>query len=202
MNTIFCPKSPKLWRSVISVLLAAFISSAGLAQKPSTQPSDLPQMLATERGPIAIDTPKGWSRATGPGLAYFLRDGTDSNTAEAWIYVSAAPIGTNEEYRDFNSYIQYDITTFKDKYKNGTVQSEQPILLPLAKARVRAYTFESGEKSNAYEQIIYIEEAHRVLILVLSARNSYAFTRSMTDFFDFARTYRGSVKAGAEEKKP
>jgi hypothetical protein len=199
-NTILRSKSFE-WRAVLGLLFAVFISSLCVAQKPSADLSALPQ-LTTRLGSIAIDTPKGWSRASGPGLAIFLPDGKDSDNAEAWIYISSAPIGPKEEYRNFNSYIQYDTTAFRDKYKNGTVRIEPSMLLPSAKTRARIFTFESGEWRNAYEQIVYIEEAHRVLILALSAKNSTAFVQSIPAFREFVKSYRGSANLRATEKKP
>jgi hypothetical protein len=200
LNMIFWSKSFE-WRAVLGLLFALFVSSLCVGQKPSADPSALPQ-LETRLGPIAIDTPKGWSRATGPGLAIFLREGTNPDTADAWIYISSAPIGPKEEYRNLNSYIQYDVTAFRDKYKNGTVQKEQPMLLPPAKTRARIYTFESTEWRNAYEQVVYIEEAHRVLVLTLSAKTSNAFLQSMAAFREFVQSYRGSANPGAVAKKP
>lgn len=188
-------------RAVLGLLFAVFISSLCVAQKLSADPSALPQ-LTTRQGSIAIDTPKGWTRASGPGLAIFLPDGKDSDTADAWIYISSVPIGPKEEYRDFNSYIQSDATAFRDKYKNSTVRNEQSILLPPARTRARIYTFESGEWSNAYEQIVYIEEAHRVLVLAMSAKNSNAFVQSMPAFREFVKSYRGRADIPADKKKP
>jgi hypothetical protein len=185
------------WKSgglrVVAGLMVAVIVS-GLCAAQTSETDGIP----TKDGVIQMTIPKGWSRVGGPGLAFFLRNGMDSNTANAWIYISSAPIGPNEEYRNFNSYVDYDVTTFRDKYKAGTVQKEQPLYLAKAKTRARVYTFESGERSNAHERIIYIEEPHRVLILVLSARNFEAFDSSMQSFLDFATSYRGPTT----EKKP
>jgi hypothetical protein len=179
-------------RVVAGLMVAVIVSGLCVAQTSETDG------VSTKDGVIQITIPKGWARVGGPGLAFFLRKGTDSNTANAWIYISSAPIGPNEEYRSFNAYVDYDVTTFKDKYKAGTVQKEQPLFLAKAKTRARVYTFESGERSNAHERIIYIEEPHRVLILVLSARSFEAFDSSLPAFLDFAASYRGT----ANEKKP
>jgi hypothetical protein len=192
MNMILKLKSGGL-RRMAAVLMFA-VAFSGLCAAQTSETDGIP----TKEGVIPITIPKGWSRVNGPGLAFFLRNGTNSNTANAWIYISSAPIGPKEEYRDFNSYVQYDVTTYKDKYKAGTVQKEQPMFLARAKKLARVFTFESGEKSNAHERIIYIEEPHRALILVLSARNFEAFDASLPAFLDFAASYRGT----ADEKKP
>jgi hypothetical protein len=69
------------------LILPAIPSVASLAQKAS-QVSDLPEMLATQQGFLAISTPKGWVRTDGPGLAYFVPQVQSNGDPSVWIYIS------------------------------------------------------------------------------------------------------------------
>jgi hypothetical protein len=157
-------------------------------------------MLVTTGGFLAIDTPKGWFRTDGPGLAYFLREGDDRKTADVWIYISAAPVGPKEDDKDMQAFIHSDIAGFKKRFKSGIVQEEAPMDLPQMKIRVPVYTFQSTEKNNSFEEIIYVPENGRVLILALSGRDKDAFAKSVHDFQAFAKSYRGSIiESGAKQ---
>jgi hypothetical protein len=179
---------------VSTTLFLAFVSSIpGLAQTPSAQSQDFHEMLVTAGGFIAIDTPKGWVRGEGPGLAYFVHKGDSRGTALVWIYISSAPVGPEEEAKNVSDYIATDIAGFKQHFKSGSVSKDAPIDLPNMKTRAPVYTFLSGEKANAFEQVIYIAENSRVLILALSAKQKDAFDNSMKEFREFAQSYRGSI---------
>lgn len=150
-------------------------------------------MILTSEGLLAIETPKGWVQTEGPGLAFFLRRGENRKIADAWIYINSAPMGPNEDAKDLRAYIQSDIAGFKERFKSGVVREEAAIDLPLAKTAVPVYTFESTEEHNSFEEIIYIPENGRVLLLVLSAKNKDAFAKSLQDFRAFAKSYGGSI---------
>jgi len=114
MSMILKCKSGGL-RVVAGLMVAVIVSGLCAAQTSETDG------IPTKDGVIQMTIPKGWSRVGGPGLAFFLRNGMDSNTANAWIYISSAPIGPNEEYRNFNSYVDYDVTTFRQvQGRHGT----------------------------------------------------------------------------------
>ncbi|HYT21679.1 MAG TPA: hypothetical protein VEW05_15810, partial [Candidatus Polarisedimenticolia bacterium] len=108
-----------------------------------------------------INSPKGWVRADGPGLAYFVPPKKEKGQTPVWIYISSAPIGPNDEEKDLKSYIDSDKAAFKQRFKNGVVQEEIPLGLPLAKLQAPVLTFRSGEKRNTVEQVVYIGEATR-----------------------------------------
>ncbi len=182
-------------------MLALSLTLSSNAQQPATASSEPHQMLVTKAGFLAIDTPKGWVQREGPGLAFFLPEGIKSKDAQVWMYISAAPIGPNEEDKDSNSYIQSDISEFKKRFKNATVTKEEPLVLPEVKQTVSVYTFQSGETHNAYEQIIYIQDVGRDWLLALSANNSDSFQRSKQAFYEFAKSYRGSILMGSAEDK-
>ncbi|HEX8924216.1 MAG TPA: hypothetical protein VF786_00410, partial [Terriglobales bacterium] len=76
------------------------------------------------------------------------------------------------------------------------------LTLPHAKAEVPVYTFQSGDAQNGFEQIIYIPENGRALILALSAENSEALERTLPVFREFARSYRGSINVDCQDKTP
>jgi hypothetical protein len=157
-------------------------------------------MLITEQGFLAIDTPKGWVRADGPGLAYFVPQAEGNRKPSVWIYISSAPVGPNEESKDMKAYIESDVASFKERFKNGVIQEEAPLDLPHAKVRVPVYTFQSGEKRNTVEQVVYIAEINRVLTLVLSAREKPAFEKALPAFRDFVKSYRGSITPTSNPK--
>jgi hypothetical protein len=79
---------------------------------------------------------------------------------------------------------------------NAVVRKEEDIMLPEMKQQAFVYTFQSGEANNSFEQVIYIADAGRVLVLTLSAKNSDAFAKSTKIFCAFAQSYRGSIQMG------
>lgn len=101
-----------------------------------------------------------------------------------------------------DSYIQSDISGFKQHFKNATVRKEEALFLPEVKQQAVVYTFESGEEDNAFEQVIYIQDAGRVLIFDMTAKNSDALTRTIQIFHEFAKSYRGSIQMGSPDEKP
>jgi hypothetical protein len=169
-----------------------FFDTASPGQKPPGS-SDPPEMLVTEQGFLAIDTPRGWVRSDGPGFAFFIPSTRSKKQTQVWIYISSAPIGPKEEAKDLKSYIESDIASFKQKFKLGLVQGEPALSLPNAKLEAIVYTFRSGEKHNTVEQVIYVAESNRVLTLVLSAREESAFEGALPVFREFAKSYRGSI---------
>lgn len=156
----------------------------------STEP---PEMLVTDQGFLAINTPKGWIRSEGPGLAYFIRKTDKTVSPSVWSYISSAPIGPDQEAKDAAAYVQSDIADFKARFRAGTVQEEEPITLPRMNTRAPVYTFRSGEKQNTIERVAYIGETSRVLTLVLSAKETTSFERTLPAFHDFVRSYGGSI---------
>jgi len=186
------------------LLLTNFVclAFAALPQE-STKSSETAEMLLTEQGFLAINSPKGWVRTAGPGLAYFVPPQKEKVQSLVWIYISSAPIGPNEEEKDLRSYMDSDKAAFRQRFKNGVVQEEIPLSLPLAKLQAPVLTFRSGEKKNTVEQVVYIGEATRVLTLVLSAREQAAFEKALPTFRDFAKSYRGSITlAPANDSRP
>ena len=76
---------------------------------------------------------------------------------------------------------------------NGVVRTELSLPLPNANIQAPVLTFESGEKKNAVEQVIYIQDVGRVLTLVLSAKRKSEFEKALPLFRDFAKSYRGGI---------
>jgi hypothetical protein len=56
------------------------------------------------------------------------------------------------------------------------------------------YSFRSGETHNAFEQVVYIGDAGRVVLLTLSARDLAAFDRTLALFRRFASSWGGSIQ--------
>jgi hypothetical protein len=181
-------------------VLFLIIGCSSLLGQKTSEPIQPPEMLLTEQGFLAINTPKGWIRSEGPGLAYFIRKQDKAEKPPVWIYVSSAPIGPHEEAKNANVYIQSDIMAFRARFKGGTVREEKPLNLPKTNTRTAVYTFRSGEKRNSVEQVVYIEEVNRVLTLVLSARETPAFEQSLSAFRDFVESYGGSIVPTANSK--
>ncbi len=181
---------------VAVLLLAPIIVSTCRAQqqKPTTdETNQLHEMLATPNGFLAIDSPKNWIREEAPTLAFFVPPGTTQETAPVWIYISSAPIGSEGNPKNIQEYIASDIAGFRKQFKAGIVHPEAPINLPAAKRQALVYNFQSGEAPNAFEEIVYVGEANRVLILVLSAKTKDAFNKARSDFRSFVESYRGSI---------
>jgi hypothetical protein len=150
-------------------------------------------MLLTQQGMLAIDSPNGWVRADGPGLAYFVPKAGTTAANNVFIYISSAPIGPTEDTKNLKEYVESDIAGFKHRFKSGVITEETPIDLPFAKSKAPAYTFCSAEVNNAFEKIVYIAEKNRVLILALSAKKKDAFDESQSVFRQFVQSYRGSL---------
>ena len=158
------------------------------------------EMQVIDGGFLAIDTPKGWERVEGPGLACFVAKGASVTDASALIYISGAPIGEKESAKNRKEYIQSDIDEFKQRFPDGIVREVEPLELPKTKARVPVVYFESKHQHNAFEQVVYLEEQNRVLTLVLSAKNRQAFEKGLPPFKAFAKSYSGSVTVVSDPK--
>jgi hypothetical protein len=182
----------RILSAVLLLTSGATITTALLAQQP-TETSKPPEMLMTEQGFLAIDSPKGWVRTAGPGLARFVPPPQDQGQPLVWIYISSAAVVPNEEGKDLKAYIGSNTAGCKRRFKNGEVQREAPLRLPRVKLDVPVRTFRSNEKRNTAEQVVYVAEATRVLTLVLSAREPSAFAKALPTFRDLARSYRGSI---------
>ncbi|HZV59763.1 MAG TPA: hypothetical protein VFF42_05440 [Candidatus Eremiobacteraceae bacterium] len=177
-----------------ALLLMNFVclTAVPLAQE-SAKSSEPAEMQMTAEGFLAINSPLGWVRADGPGLAYFVPPQENRGQPLVWIYISGARIGPKEEAKDLKSYIDSDKAGFKRRFKNGIVQEETPLSLPQVKQQAPVVTFRSGQRENAIEQVVYVGEATRVLTFVLSARDQAAFEKALPTFRDFAKSYRGSI---------
>ena len=196
------PSLPMLWLSILALPIALAIFSPIFGQDQASKPSKTPEMLISAEGLLAIETPKGWFRTDGPGLAFFLRKGDNKQTTKVWIYINSGPVGPKAEARDMNSYIDSDIAGFKERFAKGSVQKESPLELPIAKMQAPVFTFRSNEAHNPFEQVVYIPESGRVLMLVLSAKTKDALTQALPSFEEFAKSYRGSIILGSQEKRP
>jgi hypothetical protein len=152
-----------------------------------------PEMLVTEEGFLAIDTPRGWQRTEGPGLAYFVPPTAKDEKPLVWIYISAESVGEKEQSKDMKAYIESDKANFRQRFKNGVTRDETPLQMTHAKLQATVVTFRSGEVRNAVEQVAYIGEDNRVLTLVLSASENSAFEKALPVFREFVSSYRGSI---------
>jgi hypothetical protein len=178
---------------LIALAPARSIAQSAPTQQKSPASKDPAEMIVTQEGFVAIDTPKGWVRSEGPGLAFFVHDGDNRATASTWIYMNSSPIGPNEDAKNFAEYIQSDVSAFKQRFEKGSVQDEGTLELPRVKSRAPIYLFRGSEEHNAFEEVVYIEENGRVLILVLDGKNASAFEKSKPDFLNFAKSYGGSI---------
>jgi hypothetical protein len=97
-------------------------AAACAAQSGPTDRSNPHEMILAPDAFVAIDTPKGWVRSEGPGLAYFLREGDKPRRADVCIYVDYSDIGRHAKDKDMNSFINSDIAAFKHRFKNGAAQ--------------------------------------------------------------------------------
>ncbi len=189
----------------VSAAAATFVLAAAMlpfpvvctAQNPNSNSNEPRGMVATAAGFVALDTPKGWVQADGPGLAFFLPEGTDPRNAEAWVVLDASPIGPKEDDRDLHSAIQSDIDGFKRRFPKAIVRAEEPLVLPRVKQKAENYSFESGEEHNAFEQTAYIGDLGRVWIVTLSAKNAAALSRSLPAFHQLVQSYGGSIQMGS-----
>jgi hypothetical protein len=202
MNSVSLKISGKVGLVLIGAMLTLWVPCLCTAQKPTENSSEMHEMLVTPAGFLAIDTPKGWEKCEGPGLAFFLPKGFAREKSDVWIYINFAPIGPNEEDKDMDSYIQSDIAGFKHQFKNAIVTKEEDLLLSQVNQHAPVYSFQSGDAENSFEQVIYIEDVGRVLVLDLTAKNASAFKRTLQLFHEFAKSYRGSIQMGSPSDKP
>jgi len=186
---------------LIGLSFAPSFCSPACGQTKPEKSDELPEMQITEGGFLAFDTPKGWERVEGPGLACFVPKDVPVEDAAVWIYISGAPIGEKESAKNRAEYIQSDIAEFRKRFADGIVREEDSLELPKAKTKVPVVHFESNDpKHNSFEEVIYIEEQNRVLMLVLSAKNAEAFEKTLPIFRDFARSYGGSITMVPDSK--
>jgi hypothetical protein len=180
-----------------TAMLAA--SQLSATQKPADSTSEPHRMIMTQAGFLALDPPKGWTQSDGPGLAFFLPDGVKARDAQAWMVISAAPVGPKADDKDADAFIQSDIAGFKHAYPKGIVKPDASIDLPVAKQKARVYAFESGEKRNVFELVAYIEDSQKVWTITLSANSAEALAQSKPALVAFAASYRGSIQMGSPE---
>src|SRR5580693_149083 len=88
------------WRlralSTAGLIVSSFVPllcSSTYAQAKPEKSDERAEMQIIEGGFLAIDTPKGWERVEGSGLACFVTKGASVMDAAALIYISGAPIG-------------------------------------------------------------------------------------------------------------
>ena len=156
----------------------------------------------TRDGLLAINTPKGWvQQSQGPGLAFFVPAGVEPGDPEVWIYISSNPVGPAEDPKDLEAFIQADIAGFKEHFKHGQVRAEEAQDLPIAKQKAPMYSFQSGESDNAFEQVVYLDDGQRVLILTLSAKSSRALEGAQQVFREFAQSYGGSIQMDSPKQE-
>jgi hypothetical protein len=180
-------------------IIGCLLMATGVpAQNQSHRTSEPHEIQLTGQGLVVLDTPKGWQRSEGPGIATFVKKGARLGKADVWIYVSGSPTGPSEEVKSRDEYIESDVADFRARFKNGTVKIEEPLPLPKSKTSVPVRTFESAESHNAFEQVVYIAEPTRVLTLVLSAKTRKAYTASLPVFHEFAQSYNGSIVASPD----
>jgi hypothetical protein len=173
------------------------VSQLSMGQKPVDSSEEPHGMIATQAGFLALDTPKGWTQSDGPGLAFFLPDGVKARDAQAWMVISAAPVGPTADDKNVDAFIQSDIAGFKHAYPKGTVKPDARIDLPVAKQKAKAYEFESGGTHNAFELVVYIEDFKKVWTITLSAKSADALAQSKPALVSFAASYRGSIQMGS-----
>ena len=185
-------------RASFLVLFVVCTSPAFLrAQQKAADSPAPPEIIATDDGLLALTTPKGWIRADGAGAAYFVPEASGQNP-RVCIYIASAPISSKAGAKDLQTYIESDISNFNSKYKNAIVRREQPLELPQMQLRASVITFRSGEKTNSFEQVIYIPDVGRVWTLVLSAKEEPLFTSSLAVFHEFAQSYRGTISVSPD----
>jgi hypothetical protein len=165
------------------------------AQATSGDDKSIHEMLLTEAGLLAFDSPNDWERSEGPGFACFVPKSSDARRSTARIYISGAPIGSDQVEKTLSDYVRSDISAFKARFQKGDVHQEKAILLPISNKEVPLYTFKSGEEAhNAIEQVAYIQDtAERVLTVVLSAKTEAAFNKSLPAYQGFVKSFRGSI---------
>lgn len=203
--------SMQTYKRLLAIACLVLIASIAQPQNkaPKTRPkqattetaSDIHEMLLTQEGLLAFDTPKGWVRSKGPGLASFVPKASGAKAPVVVIYISEAPVGADQTDKTLSDYVQSDIAAFKARFEKAIVHQEQPILLLTSQVSVPLYTFKSGEKHNTVEQVAYIQDtAQRVLTVVLSAKTEEAFSKSLSAFQGFVKSFRGSVTADHASK--
>jgi len=198
------PKT-RLSRSASALLFVTALSiptlSLAIGQKGGGNRSEAPEMLMVEGGFLAIDTPKGWLRSQGPGLAFFLEKGSTRSEAQVWIYIDQYVAGSGAQAKSLRDFVRSDVDGFKERFKSGVAQEEAALDLPKVKSQAAVISFRSGEQHNAFEEVMYIQAPDRILTLVLSAKTEPAFAKTLPVFREFARSYGGMIVL-APEKQP
>ena len=196
------PGSRHLRQLLLAVLIFSIffnLNARGAVRAPSLQSDQPRQMLATQFGFLVLNPPEGWVYRDQRGMTLFLPKGVTQDEADVWFYISTAPVGPNEDDKNAASYIQSDIAGFKARFSRAEVREEESIALPRVKDQAKVYTFRSGEANNAFEQVAYIPDSGRVVLVTLSARNQSAYDRSVALFRSFVGSWGGSIQVGSQK---
>ncbi len=191
-----------------------FANGAGKGMNPMVmvQPKDehdfgsaMRQM--TYEGHLVIDIPRGWHRLVGVGLLYYEPDKATLiknplHGGDAFIYATTIHIDPQQIDRDTNDFvsadtlIRSDISGYRARFKRALVREAAQVELPLSKAKHVTYTFQSREKVNSYEEVVYIDEGYRVLALTLSTSDMRTFRQYLPTFIKFVQSYQGNIPYG------
>jgi len=153
----------------------------------------------TTEGYLVIDIPKRWKRNSGPGLLFCVPDRGFMGARDASIYVGSAQIDPKSRdreavtFKSASAFIASDIDGFKAQFPNGIITADNALELPLTSAHYYVYSFQSGSKHNAFEEVVYVDEGTQVLALTLSADSYKAFRTQQPDFYKFAQSYQGTI---------
>lgn len=164
----------------------------------------------TYEGHLVINVPQGWRRSSGFGLLYYVPEKTSKvsliknplHDTDATIYATAIHIDPSMMDRDTNDFvsadtlIRSDIAGYRQRFKRAIVREAEPVTLPLSSAKHVTYMFQSREKMNAYEEVVYIDEGYRVLALTLSTSDMKTFRDNLPTFLKFVKTYQGNIPYG------
>ena len=158
---------------------------------------DQGEMFMTSAGFLAISTPVGFKQADGPMEILFTPGGKPFGKTESFIYVATVRVGKDTQYPDLSAFIDFDVKSFRDRFPTGGTNRETPIELKHSRTQVPAWTFRSGEKKNAFERLVFLQDVnHLVWLLVLSANTEKEFNQHLSAFERFVQSYKGSILVG------
>lgn len=155
------------------------------------------EMQMTSAGFLAVSTPAGFLRVEGPIDVVFTPGGKEFGTTGSFIYITPVRIGKGTRFKSLDAFVADDVKRFRKQYKKSAAQEESAVELPFDGRKAPSWTFRSGESKNAFERLVFLQDAEKLVwLLVLSATSAAEFEQTVPVFLDFVRTYKGSIILG------
>lgn len=152
-------------------------------------------MILVEGAMLALTPPPGFERQADPEAVIFALKGIPFDEAPAFIHLGFTSVCPTCEFSSLAAFIQNDVENFKRRLPKGQAGFHSNFNTAKASKPIPVWSFESGEKFNAFERMALIETGvqSRVLLLTLSGRTRKDLNRFFPSLLAMLRSYKGVV---------